>query len=111
MKMGRSNTTAPREGKTFPDVPGAGALARDSSVAIVASWSSHLIGAAGGLVLARALQPEGKGTYSLLFLGGILAGAVMTFGTDLWSTKEASRNGITSEVAGTVRRHLQGSQV
>jgi O-antigen/teichoic acid export membrane protein len=73
----------------------------------LASWSAHFIGAAGGLVLARSLQPEGKGVYSLLFLAGILAGAVMTFGTDLWSTKEASRSGITAEVAGIVRRHLQ----
>jgi len=101
------NTTAPSGGASTPVAPPAGALARDSGLAIVAGWSAYLIGAAGGLILARVLQPEGKGTYSLLFLGGILAGAVLTFGTDLWSTKEASRQGITDDVAGMVRRHVQ----
>lgn len=102
----RPNIIAFSEGTTNSDRATSG-LVRDSGVAIATSWASHLIGAAGGLVLARSLQPEGKGTYSLLFLGSILAGALMTFGTDLWSTKEASRHGITSYVAGTVRRHLQ----
>ena len=105
--MSRLDNPSRHEGPTSTAGPRPGALARDSGLAMLASWSSYLIGAVGGLVLARALQPEGKGLYSLLFLGGILAGAVVTLGTDLWSTKETSRQGLTIEIGGLVRRQLQ----
>lgn len=105
--MSRLDSPSRQEGPTLRPGLRPGALARDSGLAMLAGWSSYLIGAIGGLVLARALQPDGKGLYSLLFLGGILAGAVVTLGTDLWSTKESSRQGLTTEIGGLVRRQLQ----
>ncbi|MFT7602301.1 MAG: O-antigen/teichoic acid export membrane protein [Acidimicrobiales bacterium] len=84
-----------------------GQLARDSAVAMVTTWTTYVAGAVGGLVLARTLSPEGKGLYALLFLAGILAGAAGTFGTDLWSTKEAANQGIAGNVPEVVKFHLE----
>ena len=83
-----------------------GRFARDALIALATVAVGHATGAVGGVLSARLLGPEGKGISTVLFLGGILLGAMATLGVDLWTTKSVARSGYQAAVVGVVRRHL-----
>lgn len=66
---------------------------------------SRLIGAGTGVLTARALGPEGKGTLALLLLASLISSVVIIGGLDLWAARVVARGGSVHTVQSVLRRH------
>ncbi|MFW2382258.1 MAG: lipopolysaccharide biosynthesis protein [Acidimicrobiales bacterium] len=81
-------------------------FARDSLTSILGNWGSFVIGALGGLILSRTLQPEGKGVYTALYTVALIAGTTASLGTDMWVSRRAAEIGIDARLRSLVHRHM-----
>jgi len=70
---------------------------------------SRVLGAATGVVTARALGPGGRGTFALLLLAGLIGGAIASGGMDLWAARMLAQGADGSSVRRVLRRHQLGS--
>lgn len=49
--------------------------------------ASRILGASVGIVTARTLGPDGRGTFAILVLFGLIGGAVASGGLDFWAAR------------------------
>lgn len=78
------------------------------SVAALGAIAARAAGALGGVLAARLLGPEDRGTYGLLVLAGTLGGLALTAGVHFWVSREVAQGRSAAEVRAVIARHLRG---
>jgi O-antigen/teichoic acid export membrane protein len=73
-------------------------LSRRLLIASTATVAYRLLGALGGVLIARSLGPEARGTYAVLLVALIVASSAATGGLQFWIAREVATRGITNDV-------------
>lgn len=73
--------------------------------------TARMFGAVTGVVTARTLGPEGRGTLALLLLAGLVGGSVASSGIDVWAARMLARGAENREVVQLLRRHQASTLV
>jgi O-antigen/teichoic acid export membrane protein len=81
-------------------------LIRDIAVSGVGTVIFRLVGAAGGVLAAHLLGPEGKGVAALLVLAGTVIGTLGTGGLQFWASRQVAASQ-PQGLRGVLRRQVR----
>jgi O-antigen/teichoic acid export membrane protein len=81
-------------------------LIRDIAVSGVGTVIFRLVGAAGGVLAAHLLGPEGKGVAALLVLAGTVIGTLGTGGLQIWASRQVAASQ-PQGLRGVLRRQVR----
>jgi len=79
-------------------------LGREVAVATVGTALTRLLGAVGGVVVARWLGPADRGALAAVVVVGTLVGTAATAGVQYWATRTTARGGASANVLVALQR-------